>query len=160
MNRIRSYFGRLGHFSRNARLYLAGTFLMGLGQGAVFVHLNLYFRALGLGDAAIGRLLSTSSFGTVVIAIPAAIWIDRLPAERVFTLAATGFSLAFAAILLVPKPAVLLVASFFTGLMFTELMCVKHGISNSPGEDRSMKTYPAGLTDAAARESPTCRQPT
>ena len=117
--RIRSYFGRVRRFSPNARLYLAGTFLMGFGQGAIFVHLNLYFRALGLGDAFIGRLLSISSFGTVVIALPAALWIDRLPAQRVFTLAAAGFSLALGAILLWPTPAVLVAASFLSGLMFT-----------------------------------------
>lgn len=117
--RLASYFGRLGGFSANAKLYLAGTFLMGLGQGAVWVHLNLYFRALGLDDLAIGRILSAGSFGQVISAIPAALWVDRVPAQRVFTLAATGFSIAFAAILLVPGYGVLLLASFCTGMFFT-----------------------------------------
>jgi predicted MFS family arabinose efflux permease len=119
VDRLRLYFSRVGRFSGNARLFLAGTFFMGIGQGAVWVHLNLYFRALGLGEAAIGRILSASSFGTVVIAIPAALWVDRFPAQRIFTFAATGFSLAFATTLLLPKPGILVFAAFVTGMLFT-----------------------------------------
>jgi predicted MFS family arabinose efflux permease len=113
------YFTRLGRFPRNARLYLFGTFLMGLGQGAVWVHMNLYYRALGLEEAAIGRILSAGSFGTVVIAIPAALWVDRLPAERVFTIAAAGFAAAFAVQLLVRSVWVLAAASFCAAMLFT-----------------------------------------
>ncbi len=106
-------------FSGNARLFLIGTFLMGLGNGALWVHMNVYFHALGIGEAAIGRILSAGSFGTVLISIPAAIWIDRFPARSIFMTAATGFSLAFFAQIFVPSTPLLMFASLVTGMLFT-----------------------------------------
>ncbi len=92
---------------------------MGLGHGAVFVHLNLYYRALGLSETVIGRILSASSLGSVLLAIPAALWVDRVPAQRVFSLAAAGFAVALACCLLVPHPVVLMALSMVTGMLFT-----------------------------------------
>jgi predicted MFS family arabinose efflux permease len=117
--RLGAYFGRLGGLPRNARLYLAGTFLMGLGQGAQWVHLNLYFRALGLHEAEIGRILSMGAFGAVLIAIPAALWIDRFSAQQVFGVASIGFGLLFGTQLLVHQPALLAAAALGTGMLFT-----------------------------------------
>lgn len=106
-------------FSRNARLYLLGSLLMGLGHGAVWVHMNLYYRALGLGEASIGRILAAGSLGTVLVALPAAVWVDRLPAQRVFVVAAVGFSLALGAQLASGDPLVLAVAAAVTQALFT-----------------------------------------
>ncbi|MDM7915619.1 MAG: MFS transporter, partial [Candidatus Eisenbacteria bacterium] len=106
-------------FSRNARLYLAGTFLMGIGHGALWVHMNLYYRELGLGEATIGRILSAGSLGTVLISLPAALFIDRFRAESVFLTAAAGFGLMFGLQLVVPHPAVLSIAALLTGMLFT-----------------------------------------
>jgi predicted MFS family arabinose efflux permease len=117
--RFVAYFLRIGRFRRNARLYLWGTLLMGVGQGALWVHLNLYFRALGLGEAVIGRILSAGSFGTVLIAVPAALWVDRVPAQRIFTLAAGGFAVMFAVMLLAHSVWVIAAASFSASMLFT-----------------------------------------
>jgi predicted MFS family arabinose efflux permease len=106
-------------FSRNSRLFLVGTFLMGLGNGALWVHMNVYFRSLGIGEAEIGRILSAGSLGTVLISIPAAIWVDRFPAQAVFMTAAAGFSLTFLAQIVVRSPTLLLAASLATGMLFT-----------------------------------------
>jgi len=59
--RLLSYLIRPLSFSRNARLYLAGSMLMGFGHGAVMVHMNLYYRSLGIGEGDIGRILSARS---------------------------------------------------------------------------------------------------
>ena len=106
-------------FPRNARLYLAGTFLMGIGHGALWVHMNLYFRSLGLGEALIGRILSAGSLGTVLISLPAAIWVDRFPAQVVFMLAAAGFGVAFLLQLFLPDPSLITAAALLTGMLFT-----------------------------------------
>lgn len=106
-------------FSSNARLYLFGTFLMGIGHGSLWVHMNLYYRTLGLGEAAIGKILSAASFGTVLISLPAAFWVDRFPAQTVFMLAAAGFGCTFLLQLLVPNETLILVAAMATGMLFT-----------------------------------------
>lgn len=105
--------------SRNARLYLFGTFLMGIGHGSLWVHMNLYYRTLGLGEATIGRILSAGSLGSVLISLPAAIWADRFPAQTVFMLAAIGFGSTFLLQLLIPDPTLILGAALATGMLFT-----------------------------------------
>jgi MFS family permease len=106
-------------FSRNARLYLAGTFLMGLGHGSLWVHMNLYYRTLGIGEATIGRILSMGSLGTVLMSIPAAVWVDRFPAQGVFMLAAGGFGAAFMLQLFIPSVPLIHLVSLLTGMLFT-----------------------------------------
>ena len=106
-------------FSRNARLYLLGSLLMGLGHGAVWVHMNLYYRSLGLGEAEIGRILSAGSLGTVLVALPAAVWVDRFPAQRVFVVSAIGFALALGAQLLTSSPVLIAIAAMVTRALFT-----------------------------------------
>ncbi len=117
--RVLAYFARLRSFSPNARLYLAGTFLMGLGHGAVWVHMNLYYRALGLGEASIGRILSAGALGNVLVAIPAALWIDRFPAGRIFSIAAAGYAALLTVMLLVSSPGLLTACSLAVGMLFT-----------------------------------------
>ena len=115
----RQYFGRIGSFQPNARAYLVGTFLMGLGHGAVWVHMNLYYRALGLGEETIGRLLAATSFGTVLMAIPAALLIDRVPARRVFGVSAVGYAAAIGLQLLAPGTWGLALLAMLAGMSFT-----------------------------------------
>ncbi len=117
--RFIAYFARLGTFTPNAKAYLIGSFLMGIGHGAVWVHMNLYYRALGLGEQMIGRILSAGSFGMVLVAVPAAMWVDRFPAQRIFGLAAIGFSLFLGLQLFIPRPEMFLVASALSAGLFT-----------------------------------------
>lgn len=105
--------------SPNTRHFLAGTFLMGIGHGAAWVHLNLFLREAGLGEAVIGRVLSASSVGVALVSLPAAMWVDRFRAERIFLLAAGGFAALFAAELLVPRPLVLMTLGCLSGMLFT-----------------------------------------
>ena len=113
----------LGHavrgLSPNTRNYLAGTCLMGLGLGAMAVHLNLYLRSIGVGEADIGNILSAASVGTVAVSLPAAMWVDRFRAERIFVLAASGYAACCLLMLFFPHPALLLANSFLTGTLFT-----------------------------------------
>jgi predicted MFS family arabinose efflux permease len=94
-------------------------FLMGLGRGALDVHLNLYLKAQGLDEAAIGRILSAGSAGVAAVSLPAALWTDRFRPGRVFVGAAAGFALCLALmVLLPPLPAALLVLNFLVGALF------------------------------------------
>lgn len=135
---LQVYFARLGTFSRNARLYMVGTFLMGVGHGAAWVHLNLYYRGLGLGEETIGQVLSTGSLGTVLMAIPAALLIDRVPAKRVFTVASVGYALSLGGQLLTSDPWVLRGLALTAGMSFTVhwAAAAPFFMRNSDGRDR------------------------
>jgi predicted MFS family arabinose efflux permease len=95
-------------------------FLMGLGRGAMDVHLNLYLRSRGLDEAAIGRILSAGSAGVLAISLPAALLTERIRPGRLFHLSATGFAACLLLLVLVPPhPALLMGLSFLVGALFT-----------------------------------------
>jgi predicted MFS family arabinose efflux permease len=81
--------------------------------------MNLYYRTLGIGEATIGRILSMGSLGTVLMSIPAAVWVDRFPAQGVFMLAAGGFGAAFMLQLFIPSVPLIHLVSLLTGMLFT-----------------------------------------
>lgn len=84
---LRNYLATLRLFSRNARLFLAGSFFIGIGLGTYWVLLNLYFRELGLSEGQIGRILSFQALGTVLMAVPASMLAVRLRLKRLLALA-------------------------------------------------------------------------
>jgi MFS family permease len=94
---LRAYLTHVRLFSRNARLYLAGTFFFGFGVGTYWVLLNLYFRELGLSEGTIGRILSFQALGTMLMAVPASMLAARLRFKWILIgatlLAATAYAL-------------------------------------------------------------------
>lgn len=64
-------------FSREARLYLIGSFLMGVNFQVGMVLLNLYFKEIGLLEGDIGLIASSRAMGMTMIAIPAGILMAR-----------------------------------------------------------------------------------
>jgi predicted MFS family arabinose efflux permease len=101
--RLSAWLDRQRRLPRDARLYLAGAALMGLGHGATWVHLNLFYKAAGLDEHAIGTLLAVTSIGGTAVALPAAALVDRWPTGRVLAVAALGFTLSLLAQVLVPE---------------------------------------------------------
>ena len=57
-NVLAAWLRRVAGFSRDAKLYLIAGALMGIGNGASWVHLNLWYKALGLSEATIGTLVA------------------------------------------------------------------------------------------------------
>ena len=106
-------------FAPDTRRFLAGMFLLGLGRGAMDVHLNLYLKAQGLDESVIGEVLSAQSAGVVAVSLPAALWADRLRPSRLFLFTGSGFVLGLAAMLLLPpEPLLLKALSFLVGGLF------------------------------------------
>ena len=70
---VRDYLWHISLFSRNARLFLTGSFLIGLTMATVQLLMNLYLKERGGTESYIGTFLSAGALGTAVIAIPAAI---------------------------------------------------------------------------------------
>ena len=84
---IRTYVDNLRLFSRNARLFLAGTFFMGMGFSGFMLLFNLYLKSIGFPEGRIGNIISATTIGTVIMAIPASAIIRRFPIKRLLLIA-------------------------------------------------------------------------
>jgi len=115
---IREYLTHARGFSRNARLFLYGTFFYGFGFGTFWVLLNLYLREVGRTDTEIGRVLSFQSVGTLISA-GALLWLRPRTGLRKFLRgAAVLSSLAFAGMALSESMSALLPCAVLAGMGF------------------------------------------
>jgi predicted MFS family arabinose efflux permease len=81
------YVHNLRSFSRNARLFLLGTFFMGMGFSGFMLLFNLYLKEFGFLEGRIGNIISATTFGVVIMAIPASIILRRFPVKRILIMA-------------------------------------------------------------------------
>ncbi len=72
------YLAHLRLFSRNARLYLIGSFLMGVNFHVFQLLLNLYLKELGFAEGSIGLVVSARAVGMTLAAIPIAYVMSKL----------------------------------------------------------------------------------
>lgn len=92
----REYRRAFGLFSANARLFLLGSFLFGVGNNMIQLLLNLYLKELGLGEAGIGSVLAARAFGSFIIALPASFVVARADSRYLLSSAAVLTAAAFA----------------------------------------------------------------
>lgn len=74
---VRGYLTHFQQLSPNVKLFLAGNTIQGIGLSIYALLFNLYLKELGFGETAIGSLISTGSLGISLMAIPAALIIER-----------------------------------------------------------------------------------
>ena len=86
---------RVRESGRNARLFLVGIFLIGLGSSVFSLLFNLYLRELGVPDSRIGQILSKVSLGAAAAAIPVALILRRVAARHVLLVAGALTALAY-----------------------------------------------------------------
>lgn len=87
------YLASLSSFSRNARLYLIGSFISNIVQGAFGALLNLYAVELGYGNDFVGILVSVQMFATGFGSLPASFICDRLGRKKSLIIAALTIGL-------------------------------------------------------------------
>ncbi len=104
---------------RNARFYLYGLFLCGLGQSIFSLLLNLYLRELGLNNAGIGQILSKVSLGAAVAALPIAFLFRRLSARTILVAAGALTAVTYLLQGTLIAPELLLLAAFLSGMVVT-----------------------------------------
>lgn len=75
---LSDYITHIKLFSKNARLYLLGSFLIGVNFHVFQLLLNLYLSELGYGEGEIGYIISSRAVGMSLIAIPAAMLLSRI----------------------------------------------------------------------------------
>ncbi len=74
---VRAYLTYFQQFSLNVKLFLIGNAINGMGMSIHGLLFNLYLKELGFGETIIGNLISTASLGISLMAIPAALIIER-----------------------------------------------------------------------------------
>ncbi|RKX29117.1 MAG: hypothetical protein DRP47_02515 [Candidatus Zixiibacteriota bacterium] len=90
---IADYVTTLKLFSRNIRLYLIGSFLMGINFQVFQLLLNLYLKELGFPESEIGLVGSARAVGMTTIAIPAAILLSRIRLKPILIVSITLFAI-------------------------------------------------------------------
>lgn len=88
---VRLYLNHFKELSPNVKTFLAGNAIQGFGLSIYTLLFNLYLKELGFGESAIGGLISTTSLGISLMAIPAALIIEKFHVKH---LVLTGMLLA------------------------------------------------------------------
>jgi MFS family permease len=91
---VRSYQSHFGQLSSNVKFFLVGNAVQGMGLSIYGLLFNLYLKELGFGESAIGGLISTTSLGISLMAIPAAFIIEKFHVKHL-VVAALLFSSIF-----------------------------------------------------------------
>lgn len=74
---VRGYHSQFQNLSSNVKIFLAGNAIQGLGLSIYGLLFNLYLKELGYGESSIGGLISTTSLGISMMAIPAAFILEK-----------------------------------------------------------------------------------
>ncbi len=74
---VSSYLTNFQQLSRNVKLFILGTAIQGVGLSIYSLLFNLYLKELGFRETSIGGLISTTSLGISLVAIPAALVIEK-----------------------------------------------------------------------------------
>ena len=89
---LRDYVRTVRMFSRNARLFLAGSCLMAINFHVFMLFLTLFLKELGYVEGDIGMVNSSRSVGMTLMAIPAAILISKIRLKPILAAAAIAFA--------------------------------------------------------------------
>jgi len=116
---IGDYLEAFKSFSPNARRFLAGMFLLGIGANQISLLFSLYLKRLEYTEAGIGAMLSTRALGSAVIALPASLLAARFDPRRLLPTAAVLAAVAYASQSLSTAGAAIAASVFLAGAMST-----------------------------------------
>jgi MFS family permease len=91
---LRGYVSKLRLFSRNARLYLAYTIVIGVAFGIYRLVFNFYVLGLGYDQSFLGKVLTANSLTALLVALPAGYLGDRLGRKYTLFLSSVAASVA------------------------------------------------------------------
>lgn len=115
----KDYWAHLKLFSRNVRLYLTASFLIGLTFSGYMLLLNLYLREQGSTESFIGSILSAGAIGMAVTSIPAAFIIRKIKLKPILLCSTVIYGIAIILLTWLPVNDSLVVFSFIGGVSMT-----------------------------------------
>jgi len=136
---IVDYFQHLRMISKNAWMFLAGSFFINLLFAINFLIFNLYLRELGFSESVIGRTLSAGAIGSLVAAIPCALIIARYPIKRMLIATTMILAVCFFMMVTVREPLLIMFFSFLVGanVSFSRVASAPIIMRNSTPEERT-----------------------
>ncbi|MBN1485573.1 MAG: MFS transporter [Chloroflexia bacterium] len=146
------YWGKIQLIQGNARLYMLGIVISGLGLGVQRLLFNFYVLSLGYSETFLGTLISTNSLVAILGALPAGYVSDMLGRKRSFLISAAVSGLAMLGLLQWHQPAGLILMNVVLGLA-NSLLWVSGPpfmMENSNTEERSyLFSFSSGLQTVA-----------
>ena len=135
---LSNYRNNLRLFSRNARLFLIGTFFLGMGFSGFMLLFNLYLKELGFAEGRIGNIISVTTLGTVLMAIPASMVIRRFPVKRILLFATPIAAFSYMVQITTSQYHTILAAGFSAGLaaVFSRVAAAPFFMRNSTSRER------------------------
>ncbi len=124
---IKDYFSHLGLFSKNIRLFLWGSFFLGISQSVFFLIYNLFLKDIGYTESFIGHTLSVSSLGTVLFSLPLAYVMPRIKLKRIIVFLPVLLCIFTLWQTFLTDEVSIMISSFFKGIIYTVL-----GIISAP----------------------------
>ncbi len=117
-NELADYLYHIKLFSKNAKLYLLGSFLIGVNFHVFQLLLNLYLRELGFEESQIGYIISSRAVGMTLIAIPAAMLLSRVKLKPILLASCLFFGIFSFGLSTYQEFDLLISFSLFSGIVF------------------------------------------
>jgi predicted MFS family arabinose efflux permease len=135
---LRNYLANLHLFSRNARLFLIATFFWGMGFSGFMLLFNLYLKEIGFSESNIGNIISATTLGTVLMAIPASFLLRRVAIKPLLLLSAPIAVFSYLIQVTSIQYTVLLASGFTAGLaaVFSRVAAAPFFMRNSTPKER------------------------
>src|SRR6185503_6456568 len=118
---LREYFRHVAAFTPPARFYLAAQFFYAVGQTAVWVLRNLYFKEKGYSEDFIGHTLAVSSFGAMAVVLTMSRFMDRMKLRGFSILGAVALATGLAGSALVTGKGAVLGCCLLSGIGSAQL---------------------------------------
>jgi len=113
------YLQNLRLFTRNIRLYLTASFLLGLTFAGYLLLLNLYLREQGTTESFIGMILSAGAIGMAITSIPASFILRRIKLKKVLLTTTVLYGASIMTLTWMPVTNLLIGISFIAGVALT-----------------------------------------
>ncbi|UCD05430.1 MAG: MFS transporter [candidate division WOR-3 bacterium] len=135
---VKYYINNLRLFSRNVRLFLVATFFWGMGFSGFMLLFNLYLKELGFAEGSIGNIISATTLGTVIMAIPASIIIRRFPIKRILLIATPIATFSYFIQVSMAEYHLIIASGFAAGLaaVFSRVASAPFFMRNSTAKER------------------------
>jgi MFS family permease len=114
-----AYVEHIAAFTKNARLYLTGSILLGIVMGIFQLLFNFYVLSLGYNQEVLGTLVSFRSGTSLLSAIPAALLVNRIGKRNAFIIGNLLIGTAIAIMLFFPGFAIFCAMNAMIGLAQT-----------------------------------------
>jgi predicted MFS family arabinose efflux permease len=135
---IKYYIGNLRLFSRNARLFLIGTFFWGMGFSGFMLLFNLYLKELGFAEGNIGNIISATTIGTALMAIPASFLLRRFAIKPILLISTPIAVFSYLIQVTASQYTMILASGFAAGMaaVFSNVAAAPFFMRNSTPKER------------------------